>query len=157
MHTVELLLNPQLDKIVRGVWQHLHDQGLRSLATHTHATNSPHITLATTDVPILGAPLSGLPLDIVLDDVLTLGRNVAWRVRPTPQLRALHLAVWQSLDGTERNPLHAPQAWIPHVSLALRTDPAGYPRTLGEASGQAVSARTYDSSSRTVQPLIIPD
>ncbi|WP_082772674.1 2'-5' RNA ligase family protein [Actinoplanes sp. TFC3] len=148
---MELLLNAGLEAEVRAVWQRLHATGLRSLATHTHPSNAPHITLATAEELPPDLALQGLPVDIVLDNVIVLGRNVAWRVRPTESLRQLHRTVWQSVD--DQNPLHAPENWIPHVSLALRTDPAGYPRTLPETHGQAVVARTYDSISRTVTAL----
>lgn len=155
MHTVELLLASPLEEHVRAVWHELAAAGLRSLASHQHPTNRPHVTLATTDLltPAVVPALSGLPVDIVLDDVVLLGRTVAWRVRPTPELLELQDRVWRALDGRERNPLHEPGRWVPHVSLALRVKPEMqelYPRDPGVAEGSAVAARTYDTLTRSV-------
>ena len=158
MHTVELLLASPLEEHVRAVWRELAAAGLRSLASHQHPTNRPHVTLATADLltPAVAPALTGLPVDIVLDDVVALGRTMAWRVRPTPDLLELQEQVWRALDGRERNPLHEPGRWVPHVSLALRVKPEmqdRYPRDLGPVPGQLVRARTYDSTSRTVADL----
>ncbi|MFI7597304.1 2'-5' RNA ligase family protein [Actinoplanes sp. NPDC049681] len=158
MHTVELLPDARLDAEVRAVWRRLHDAGLRSLATHAHPTNRPHVTLVAAGelTSAVGPALSGLPLDVVLDDVVFLGRTVAWRVRPDDRLRELQAAVWAALDGTERNPLHDPRAWTPHVSLALRVPPEQqdrYPRRLGIALGRLTAARSYGSELRSVVDL----
>ncbi|MEV4636383.1 2'-5' RNA ligase family protein [Actinoplanes sp. NPDC049548] len=158
MRTVELLLDPVLEDLVRAVWRRLHDAGLRSLATHTHPTNRPHVTLASADelTPAVASALAGLPLDVALDDVVLLGRTVAWRVRPDDRLRDLQAAVWAALDGTERNPWHDPLRWTPHVSLALRVRPedqSRYPRELGIARGWFIGARSYDSESRSITSL----
>ncbi|MEV4703967.1 2'-5' RNA ligase family protein [Actinoplanes sp. NPDC049316] len=158
MHTVELLLDAALDDRVRAVWHDLAARGLRSLASHRHPTNRPHLTLATADAlsPGVGPALEGLPIEVELDDVVFLGRTVAWRVRPTAELQSMQRAVWEALDGRERNPLHDPRSWVPHVSLALRVEPEVhelYPRGLGGAAGRLVEARTYDSETRTVSTL----
>ena len=162
MHTVELILDPALDSAVRAVWQHLHAAGLPSLATHTHATNSPHLTLAAADrlTPEVEEALAALPLDAVLDGLIFFERAVVWRVEPTDSLRDLQATMWRALAGTERNPQHAPDAWIPHVSLALRAkDQPRYAAELGDrpvARGAFVQARSYDSATRTVTTLSSP-
>jgi hypothetical protein len=159
MHTVELLLDPTLDGLVRSAWQRLHAAGLPSLATHTHPTNRPHLTLAAADrlTPEVGAALTGLPVEAVLDGLILFERAVAWRVTPTDALRDLHARVWRALAGTERNPQHAPDSWVPHVSLALRAkDQPRYAarlRDLPAARGSFPQARTYDSGTRTVTVL----
>ena len=158
MHTVELLLASPLEEHVRAVWRDLASAGLRSLADHRHPTNRPHVTLATTDLltPGVVPALAGLPVDVVLDEVVLLGRTVAWRVRPTAELLELQRRVWVALDGRDRNPLHEPGRWVPHVSLALRVKPdmqQRYPRDVGVATGSVVTARTYDTETRTVADL----
>lgn len=162
MRTVELVVDPDLDASVRSVWHRLHAAGLPSLATHTHPSNRPHLTLAAADSlpPELGALLTGLPLTAELDRIVYFDRAVAWRVVLTDELRDLHAEVWHALRGTERNPLHAPGSWIPHVSLALRAkDRSRYEeqlRGLPAARGGFVAARTYDGATRTVAPLSPP-
>jgi 2'-5' RNA ligase len=159
MHTVELTVDPALDGLVRSVWQRLHAAGLRSLATHEHPTNRPHLTLAAADrlTPEVTAVLTGLPTAAVLDGVIFFERAVVWRVVLTDALRDLHAEVWRALAETERNPQHAPGAWTPHLSLALRA--RDHPRYAAElrdlpvARGAFVQARTYDSLTRTVTAL----
>jgi hypothetical protein len=159
MHTVELTVDPALDGLVRSVWQRLHAAGLPSLATHGHATNQPHLTLAAADrlTPEVTAALHGLPVEAVLDGLIFFERAVVWRVLPTDALRDLHNRVWHALSGTDRNPQHAPGSWVPHVSLALRArDQPRYAvelRDLPVARGSFVRARTYDSTTRTVTTL----
>jgi 2'-5' RNA ligase len=159
MHTVELTLDPALDGQVRSVWQRLHAADLPSLATHRHPTNQPHLTLAAADrlTPEVTTALAGLPVEAVLDGLIFFARAVVWRVEATDALRDLQAEVWRALTGTERNPQHAPGAWTPHVSLALRAkDHSRYAaelRDLPVARGRFVQARTYDSATRTVTAL----
>ncbi|XVU29518.1 hypothetical protein ACQPZJ_21315 [Actinoplanes sp. CA-054009] len=49
MHTVELLLDPGLEDLVRQKWLVLREAGLPSLATHGHVSNRPHLTVATAE------------------------------------------------------------------------------------------------------------
>ncbi|AGZ45995.1 2'-5' RNA ligase family protein [Actinoplanes friuliensis] len=158
MRTVELVLDPDLDDVVRGVWERLRQAGLRSLATHTHVTNRPHLTLVAADALTPAAEIvPALPLEAELDGLIFLGKAVAWRVVLTDELRDLHATVWHALDGTRRNPLHAPEAWVPHISLALNApDHAAYDAELaglGVARGRFAAARSYDSVTRTVTTL----
>ena len=162
MHTVELLLDPALDEAVRAVWQRLHDAGLPSLADHGHPTNRPHLTLAAADrlTPEAAAVLTGLPVEAELDGLIFFERAVVWRVTRTDALSDLHARMWRVLEGTARSPLHAPDSWVPHVSLALRAgDQPRYAaelRDLPVARGSFPQARTYDSATRTVTSLSCP-
>jgi hypothetical protein len=159
MHTVELSVDPALDALVRSVWQRLHAAGLPSLATHRHPTNRPHLTLATADrlTPEVAPALAALPVEAELDGLIFFERAVVWRVSLTDALSDLHARVWHALEGTERNPQHAPERWEPHVSLALRAkDQPRYAaelRDLPVARGSFLRARTYDSETRTVTEL----
>ncbi|WP_239166749.1 2'-5' RNA ligase family protein [Actinoplanes italicus] len=153
--TIELLLDDRLESAVRDLWESLHAAGLRSLATHRHPTNRPHITLVTTgsldDLPGLD-----LPLPVTLGPVHLLGRAL---VRPaeSPELRLLHALVWRSAGSI--NPLYEPSAWVPHVSLALnlpvpqRSDALALLAGLPPLSGHCVAARSYDTEARTVHEL----
>jgi 2'-5' RNA ligase len=153
VRTVELTFDTALERGVRAVWRQLQAAGLPSLATHAHWTNRPHVTLAaaadlTTGV---GTALAALPLPAELDGVMVFeGSGVlVWRVVADESLRALQASVWSALDGQERNPLHAPERWVPHVSLALRVRPGDRTRAaavladLPAARGQFAGARSY--------------
>ncbi|WP_305785146.1 2'-5' RNA ligase family protein [Symbioplanes lichenis] len=150
MHSVELTLDDDVDRTVRGVWERLRAAGLKSLATHEHPTNRPHLTLATGAAltPQAVAAVAGLPLPAVLDDVIFFGHAVAWRVAAGTELEAMRAAVAEAMGND--------QPWVPHVSLALRVkDPTVYEpvlRGLAPARGMFVAARSYDSETRTVSP-----
>ena len=83
-----------------------------------------------------------------------LGRALVREVVATPELRALQEAVWQAVGAV--NPLHTPDSWVPHVSLALNVPADRRPTALSllealqPAQGHLVAARTYDSETRTV-------
>jgi hypothetical protein len=156
VHTVELLFDAALEAGVRDLWERLHAAGFRSLATHRHPTNRPHLTLVTTD-RLDRLPTLDLPVPVALGPAVMLGRTLARVVTVGPELRKLHLAVWHSVVPS--NPLHQPGRWTPHVSLALRV-PAGQAspvldllRDLPSAHGHLVAARSYDTDSRIAVDL----
>lgn len=153
MRTVELLLDPQLERCVRDLWDQLHDAGLPSLATHRHPTNRPHLTVLTA-ASLTGLPPLRLPLTAELGEVRLLGRALVRRVTPTAELRRLQAEVWSALSGAD--PWPTPADWIPHISLALKM-PAAQQETaldmlasLPPERGHFVAARSYDSQTRTV-------
>jgi hypothetical protein len=153
VHTVELLPDPALDLAVRAMWDLLHAAGLRSLATHPHPTNRPHVTLVGASA-LDGLPPLDLPIEVELGEARMLGRTLVRSVLPSPALTALHARVWAAV-GSE-NPLHAPERWIPHVSLALNLPPEQREPALallagpGDTTGLLVAARSYDSGTRAV-------
>lgn len=162
VRTVELVCDDALDGAVRAVWRQLAAAGLPSLQTHPHPTNRPHLTVATAgELPPLAAALARLPIAVRLQGLVFFdGRAgmVAWRVLPDEALLRLHTDVWHALDGLERNPQHAPGAWVPHVSLARRVAPeqrAAVSDLVGGAvaEGRLVAARSYDTATRTVTAL----
>ncbi|WP_433789600.1 2'-5' RNA ligase family protein [Actinoplanes sp. CA-252034] len=152
MRTVELVLDDTLDATVRDLWRMLHVAGLRSLATHTHPSNRPHITLAVA-ASLETLPPVRLPVPVRLGPVRMLGRALV-RDADSPRLRELQAEVWRALDA--ENPLHTPDVWAPHVSLALNmpeTQRAGALALLTgipAISGEAVGVRSYDTETRTV-------
>ena len=167
MRTVELVCDDALDGAVRAVWGRLDAAGLPSLATHPHATNRPHLTLAAADdlpagaVADLRAALAGLPVRVRLDGLIffegRLGMAV-WRVVADDALLDVQAEVWRAIEGADRNPLHAPGAWVPHVSLARRVrleQRAAVAAVVGDTAveGRLVAARSYDSGTRTVMSL----
>ncbi|MDR7327367.1 MULTISPECIES: 2'-5' RNA ligase family protein [Catenuloplanes] len=146
MRTVELLLDPELDRRVRALWARLHAAGVRSLATHPHPTNRPHVTLVV--VPSLDAlPPLDLPVPVSLGAPRMLGRAL---VLPAAGLHDLQARVWSAVGSD--NPLHAPDRWVPHVSLALNATPGSDTLLSGlpPLTGAAVAARSYDRETRTV-------
>ncbi|RLP96539.1 2'-5' RNA ligase family protein [Micromonospora sp. CV4] len=168
MRTVELVCSAGLDGAVRSAWDRLAAAGLPSLARNTHPTNRPHLTLAVVDEFPPGAEHrlielfdAALPAPVTLDRIVVLDGSapLVWLVRPAPALTALHAAVWGVLaDADGHRPWHAPGAWVPHLSLALRFRDADLRLARAVAGGQRptgefVQARSYDGTDRTVTPL----
>ncbi|WCN78756.1 2'-5' RNA ligase family protein [Micromonospora sp. LH3U1] len=168
MRTVELVCSAGLETEVRSTWERLAAAGLPSLARNTHPTNRPHLTLAAVDEFSPGVEHrlaevfdAALPMPVTLDRVVVLDGTapLVWLVRPTPALTVLHAAVWDVLaqaDGLR--PWHAPGAWVPHLSLALRFRNADLRLARAVAGGQRpagtfVAARSYDGTDRTVTRL----
>ncbi|GAA2847373.1 hypothetical protein Acy02nite_03340 [Actinoplanes cyaneus] len=149
MHTVELLLDQELDGAVRRQWSFLEECGLPSLARHPHPTNRPHLTLVRAS-SLAGLPPLTLPLAAELGPVTRLGRALVREVTPTPELRELHRRIWSALPDA----WPPPQEWTPHVSLALRFPGTTMPAIpAGPDCGHFVAARTYDTLTREVREL----
>ncbi|MGC4799061.1 2'-5' RNA ligase family protein [Micromonospora saelicesensis] len=168
MRTVELVCSPGLEVAVRAVWGRLAAAGLPSLARNIHPTNRPHLTLAAVDEFPPGVEHrltdlfdAALPVPVTLDRVVVLDGSapLVWLVRPTPALTALHAAVWDVLaEADGHRPWHAPDAWVPHLSLALRFRNADLRVARAVAGGQRPTgdfdaARSYDGTDRSVTPL----
>ncbi|MGI5520745.1 2'-5' RNA ligase family protein [Micromonospora sp. CA-259024] len=168
MRTVELVCSPGLEVAVRAVWDRLAAAGLPSLARNIHPTNRPHLTLAAVDEFPLGVERrlaelfdAALPVPVTLDRVVVLDGSapLVWLVRSTPALTALHTAVWDVLASADgHRAWHAPGAWVPHLSLALRFRNADLRLARAVAGGQRptgafVAARSYDGTDRTVTTL----
>ncbi|MEU4681247.1 2'-5' RNA ligase family protein [Micromonospora sp. NPDC023737] len=168
MRTVELLCSAELDATVRAAWQRLAETGLPSLARNLHPTNRPHLTLAAVDELPPGAEErladlfdAALPVRARVDRVAVLDGSapLVWLIRPTPELLALHGAVWDVLGGAPGpHPWHLPGRWVPHLSLALRFRDADRRRARAviggdRPTGEFVAARSYDGATRTAGPL----
>ncbi|MFI7657637.1 2'-5' RNA ligase family protein [Micromonospora parva] len=168
MRTVELVCSPGLEGAVRAVWGRLAAAGLPSLDRNVHPTNRPHLTLAAVDdfppgVEHRLAELfdTTLPVPVTLDRVVVLDGSapLVWLVQPNPALTALHAAVWDVLaEADGQRPWHAPGAWVPHLSLALRFRNADLRLARAVAGGQRPTgafdaARSYDGTDRSVTRL----
>ncbi|KRE81292.1 2'-5' RNA ligase family protein [Arthrobacter sp. Soil764] len=162
MRSIELVFDDATDSLVRADWARLAAAGLPSLAAHTSASNSPHITLAAGPDLIAAdeGPWEGLPIDVIFSGAIVFpagtGRYVLARsVLLTSPLLDLHRLLHQGLSGAL--PQTCPGAWTPHVTISRRI-PA---HQLGTAldllalrlEGRCTGARLWDSSTKTVTPL----
>jgi 2'-5' RNA ligase len=168
MRTVELLGDEELDQAVWAAWRRLDRAGFSSLAQHRHATNRPHLTLASAEQfpPAAATAIAGalpvLPVSVRLGGLHFFGGRagvLAWAVDDDGALRELQAQVWSALDGAGRQPQYEPGRWTPHMSLARRV-PTGHAvlaaHAVGEVAvgGALAGARSYDSATRTVIPLL---
>lgn len=167
MRSIELVFDDPTDALLRADWARLEAAGLPSLAAHTSAGNSPHITLAA------GVDLQAgregqhqeevwqaLPIEVTFSGALVFpagtGKYVLARsVLLTTSLLDLHRQLHQGLSGAL--PLTLPGSWTPHVTISRRIP--GH--QLGTAmdlvdlriGGSCKAARLWDSSTKTVTPL----
>jgi 2'-5' RNA ligase len=168
VRTVELLGDDQLDRAVRAGWRQLDEAGLPSLGRHGHPTNRPHLTLVSADdfppgaAEAVAGVLHALPVRVRLNGLHFFGGRagvLAWAVDGGAALRDLQAEVWRALDGADRNPQQEPATWTPHISLAQRLRPdqqalAAQVVSSSVVSGDLSQARSYDSVTRTVVPLV---
>ncbi|GAB3244421.1 2'-5' RNA ligase family protein [Kineosporia babensis] len=172
--SLELLLDPELDALVRDQWDELRAAGLPSQGNHSGPSNAPHITLAVAQkVPdeiedALRALALQVPVSIRLGGLLWFGqrdgRQILVRsVVVNPELLALQAEaarLYAGLPGTDD--LLTPGRWSPHVTLGRRFRPdqvgAAF-QTLGyfsESEGQAVALRRWDSDAKHAWTLLPP-
>ncbi|UUL76619.1 2'-5' RNA ligase family protein [Pseudarthrobacter sp. Fe7] len=130
MRSIELVFDDPTDALLRADWARLEAAGLPSLAAHTSAGNSPHITLAA------GVDLQAgregqhqeevwqaLPIEVTFSGALVFpagtGKYVLARsVLLTTSLLDLHRQLHQGLSGAL--PLTLPGSWTPHVTISRR-------------------------------------
>ncbi len=131
VQSVEMLLDAEAERSVRGEWYQLVEAGLPSQARQTGSSNRPHITLAVArelsqDQEVaVGAAVSGsLPLPVRLGGLLVFGPGpfiLGRLVVPSAQLLALQRKVVAAIGPTSGTfPHQEPGAWTAHVTLARR-------------------------------------
>lgn len=176
LQSIELLLDPAAEEQVTASWRALADAGLPSQAAHTGATNRPHVTVAVAEhgfadgtaarvsAVFAGWDLAtrGLAAEIGAP-LLFGGEKERWvlvrQIVPSRRLLAMHEAVHRAIRDPDRVVDRTrPDRWTPHVTLARRMPGA----RLGEATAaldatpvecRLVSARLWDSATKTVMPL----
>ncbi|RWZ53067.1 2'-5' RNA ligase family protein [Labedella phragmitis] len=164
MRSIELTLDESTDAAVRAEWRTLAEHGLPSLASHTAASNAPHVTVAaggrlTADtVPVeafgvlpLAARFSALSTFAAARERFVLVRTIV----VTAELLALHAEIL----ATTAEPVETsrPGAWTPHVTLARRltAEQVGVAHALlgSPDDGTFTAARFWDGDTKTITPL----
>jgi 2'-5' RNA ligase len=133
-----LLLDEQADQAVRRLWRQLEEDGLPSLTGHTHGRHVPHLTLASLggasvdEVRAAVARLPEAPAERVT--FAALGSFTRSRCSLVPavstDLMARHDRVVSALlaAGTRVHRHYLPGAWLPHLTLATRSQAETLPR-----------------------------
>jgi 2'-5' RNA ligase len=171
--TVELVLDDDLDHLVRQEWVILRDADLPSQALHTGASKAPHITVGVAD-GIDGQTEHALrQIDYGAGSPLRLGgllvfggrRSVLSRVViPSDGLLRTHRAVHAAMAGSAGWPdTMLPDRWTPHVTLARRLDDRQLAAALAslhdrprELAGRIGAARRWDSDARATWDVTDP-
>lgn len=154
--TVELVLDPRTEALVRAEWEALAAAGHSSMAAHPGATNRPHITVVGAADPsaVLALGGAGVPFAVTLGPPVLLGsgprRVLARLVEPSIPLLWLHRTVHAHLGTTD-------DEWVPHVTLAKRLRLESLPAALNllgpRIAGEVTGIRSYDPDSRSVTAI----
>lgn len=177
MHSIELLLDPATDDVVRRQWRRLAEAGLPSQARHSGDSNAPHVTLMAAEtltgahdaqlVDLLGA----LPLRVSFGGLVVFGRPprglvLARGIAVTEEILKLQRRVHELASRTPGLAPHGlaphglPGEWTPHVTLGSRLTPEELARAvevLGEEpdpeTGSFVAGRRWDSTAKMITAL----
>jgi 2'-5' RNA ligase len=164
-----LLLDEQADQAVRRLWRQLEDDGLPSLVGHTHGRHIPHLTLAAlgeASVDEVRDAVAGLP-EARPESVTfaALGSFTRSRCSLVPTVSAglvcrHERVVAALLDAGARVHRHyLPGAWLPHLTLATRSQVEALPRIARRVyevlplTAVLERAAVVDTSSGEVHPL----
>lgn len=161
--SLELLLDAEFDARIRAEWGRLQELGLPSQASHTGASNRPHVTLAVRDAlphEGLAAITERLPLAVSLGAPVIFGsgdrRILARSVVMTEQLLDLHRRLHELVGPGDDAPFTVPDEWTPHVTLARRisaSDLAAAVATVeGSIEADLSELRHWDATTKTVTP-----
>ena len=149
LHSLDLVIAPGDDALVRARWDALNRAGLPSQARHRSSSNAPHLTVVSAPgfseavlrrARELFGPL--LPFVVPVTGLTVLGRG--------PYVLAESLAVPPAVLGAvaelrsllpEQRTLSGP--WVPHVTLGTRLDAPAVGRAL-EVLGDVAPPRSLD-------------
>lgn len=164
-HSIELLLNPDIDSEVRREWAALVDAGVPSLAQHRSPTNRPHTTLTAAEriAPNADEPLAALaerlPIPCRLGAPVVFGRGTVTLVRlvvPSAELLEFHRCVTELVAPQVPSgsyPHTLPGRWTPHVTLCRRLPMGQLPAALDVIAAQTLEGsfsalRRWDGDAR---------
>lgn len=171
MDSVELLLDEPGDELLRSDWDALKRAGLPSQASHSAASNRPHITLlaapriAADHDTALATIAQALPLPISIAGLVLFrtgrGHVLARLGVVSGALFELHRAVHHALgDVPDVAGNCVPDRWVPHITLARGMSPGQVDRAidcLPALQGQLplTTLRRWDSHEKTTTTLAL--
>ncbi|MEP6649653.1 MAG: 2'-5' RNA ligase family protein [Lapillicoccus sp.] len=129
VQSVELLLAPEAERDVVGVWEALRQAGLPSQSRQTSPSSRPHATLVAAadlttenEAAVVEAVRGRLPVEARWGEVTLFGRGpwiLVRLVEPGEGMRALQAAV-AAACGVPADSPSSPDRWAAHVTLARR-------------------------------------
>lgn len=167
MHSIEFTLDPDAEDAIRADWEDLLAAGLPSAGAHRSASNRPHVTvLAATSVPEplqasaehLLAPV--LPLTARWGGLVLFGNRRLVLARLVEVDRAVTDVVHGLQDDAVDVAADPHRAWVPHVTLCRRLEPAQVSTALAAvpilpaAPPSLVGLRRWNPEERTVTTLL---
>jgi hypothetical protein len=129
-----LLFDRRSERLVRELWERLEQQGVRTLASHTHGRHHPHLSYAVLrswDLGLVQAALAGVPtgdpVTLHCHGTLTFPRGrAALAPAVTAGLASAQERVVTAVaaTGADLHRNYRPGWWVPHVSVATRAQGA---------------------------------
>lgn len=137
-----LLFDSRSDRLIRELWSRLEEEGVGTLASHTHGEHHPHLSLAVLrswDLDAVRRTLGDLPAlgsaTLSCQGTLIFPRG---RVALAPAVGAELLAHQQALatalekSGADLHKHYWPGRWVPHVLVVTRASSTQLPRVVKE-------------------------
>ena len=125
------------ERLIRGLWARLEDEGMGSLASHTHGHHHPHLSYAVLlewELDRVRDALGRLPdgrrfpANVQGTVVFPRGRvALAVAVPAQVALRQDRVASVLEATGAQLHKHYRPMSWIPHVSVVTRASAAQLP------------------------------
>lgn len=136
LHSLDLVLSPAHDALIRERWDALERAGLPSLARHRGSSNAPHVTVLSAThfeesvlqrARELFGPL--LPCALPVTGLVVLGRG-PWVLAEALAAPAAVLTAVEDFRALQTGNPEEPRPWVPHVTLAKRMDAPAVARAL---------------------------
>ena len=129
-----LLFDARADLLMRELWSRLEDQGVATLATHTHRRHYPHLSyavlrswqLARVQETLAALPAAE-PFTMSFHGTLAFPRGraaLAPSITADVALRQWRIVTALEASGAELHRNYAAGQWVPHVSVATRAQGA---------------------------------
>lgn len=125
-----LLFDPRTDRLIRGLWARLEEQGIRTLQSHTHGRHHPHLSYAVLldwDTERVRQAAADLPrggaFELTVQGAVVFPRGrVALAPSVSSEVAARQERAARALGATGAMLHHhyAPGRWVPHISVATR-------------------------------------
>jgi 2'-5' RNA ligase len=129
-----LLFDARSDQLVRELWARLEDEGVATLATHTHRRHHPHLSyvvLRSWDLgpvqEVLAEQPPAEPFTIDFHGTLSFPRGraaLAPAITADVALRQWRIVTALEATGAEVHRNYQAGQWVPHVSVATRAQGA---------------------------------
>ncbi len=117
---------------ISGLWESLSERGIPTLATETHCSHRPHLSLVVahwlSEHEALGAvaPVPSRPLPLLVSSCGVFPGGVLFLACvPSAELLAEQRRVYEAVEPLCKGPWsdsYAPGVWTPHVTVSWRLD-----------------------------------
>jgi len=165
-----LLFDRRSERAVRALWDRVEEQGVPSLASHTHGRHVPHVSYAVLrrwEQAAVNDALARLdggdPVDLSFDGVGLFRRGRTWLVAGVSAdfvARQQRVVEAVTAAGAELHKHYRPGIWLPHCSVAPRATLAQLPQVVAAVmdvlplQARLDRAALVNSATGEISPLV---